>query len=82
MVFTVSLNRFQGFLRRTYGASASDVVFAMWVVEETLELLIPLLFLAALPRRNLQPVTLTRRAAAWGFPGKRLYPFVGYSPGF
>ena len=64
MVFTVSLDRSQGFLRRTYGASGADVVFAMWVVEETLELLIPLLFLAALPRRTLQPVTLTRRVAA------------------
>ena len=68
MVFTVSLDRFQGFLRRSYGASVADVVFAMWIVEETLELLIPLLFLAALPRRNLQPATLTRPAAAWGIP--------------
>jgi hypothetical protein len=65
MVFTVVLDRFEGFLRRSYFASTANAVFVMWIVEETLELFIPVLFLAAATvRPAADRRVLARRAAA------------------
>jgi len=59
--FTVTLDRFQGFLRRNYSTSA-DLVFVLWVLEETLELFIPILFISAYPR--VRPAAPSARRAA------------------
>jgi hypothetical protein len=63
MTFTVGLDRLQGFVRNTYGPPLADVVFGMWFIEETLELIIPLLFFGALPHAPSEPALARRRAA-------------------
>jgi uncharacterized protein YjeT (DUF2065 family) len=64
VVFTVGLDRFEGYLRRTFGPASSDTVFVLWVAEETLEMFIPLLFIAACPRRVVAAEQHSEKVAA------------------
>jgi hypothetical protein len=67
-VFTVLLDRGAGHLRQSFGGSAADVVFIMWVFEESLELLIPAFFIVAIVQASVEaparvPETVSRRAS-------------------
>ncbi len=56
------LDELGGFLRRHY-ADATDAMFVMWVFEESLEALIPILFATAIVQAAAVPVAERRRAA-------------------
>jgi hypothetical protein len=63
ITLSTSLDEIGGYLRRNYAATATDALFILWVFEETLEALVPVLFATAVIQSARMPRAARRSAA-------------------